>query len=86
LTLWLGNIIDLLEPEIIIMGGGVASMLQPLFREVTAQMPSCCVNQRCREIPLVSAHYGADSGIAGGAALCMQSTAAVESVVLASGS
>jgi len=86
LTLWLGNIIDLLEPEIIIMGGGVASMLQPLFREITAQLLSCCVNQRCREIPLVSAHYGADSGIAGGAALCMQSTAAVEPVVLASGS
>ena len=86
LTLWLGNLIDLLEPEIIIMGGGVSSMLQPFFPEITAQLPRCCVNQRCVEIPLVSARYGADSGIAGGAALCMQSTAAVEPAVLAGGS
>jgi hypothetical protein len=28
------------------------------------------VNQRCIEIPLVSARYGEDAGIAGGAALC----------------
>jgi len=29
-----------------------------------------CVNSRSREIPLLKAHYGADAGIAGGAALC----------------
>ena len=30
LSIWLGNIIDLLEPDVIIVGGGVASMLQPV--------------------------------------------------------
>jgi hypothetical protein len=28
------------------------------------------VNPRASEIPLLMAHYGADAGIAGGAALC----------------
>jgi glucokinase len=72
LTVWLGNIVDLLEPDVIIVGGGVASMLQPLFGEIRNQLPSWSVNSRCQEIPLVMAHYGADAGIAGGAALCRE--------------
>jgi glucokinase len=70
LTVWLGNIVDLLEPDVMIIGGGVASMLQPFFGEIRNQLPSWCVNSHCQEIPLVTAHYGADAGIAGGAALC----------------
>ena len=66
----LGNTIDLLEPDVIVIGGGVAGVLRPFFDEVRARIPSWCVNSRCREIPLLSAHYGANSGIAGGAALC----------------
>jgi glucokinase len=70
LAVSLGNTIDLLEPDVIIVGGGVAGMLQPFFDELRARIPSWCINSRCREIPLLSAHYGANSGIAGGAALC----------------
>jgi glucokinase len=71
LSVWLGNIIDLLEPDVIIMGGGVSTMLKPLFPEITKRLPTCCVNQRCQEIPLLAACFGADVGIAGGAALCV---------------
>ena len=67
---WLGNIVDLLDPDVIVMGGGVAAMLQPLFGDIKAKLPSWCVNPRASQIPLVMAHYGADAGIAGGAALC----------------
>jgi glucokinase len=70
LACWLGNIIDLLEPEVIIVGGGVASMLKPYFPEIVERLPEFAVNERCQEIPLVSARYGEDAGIAGGAALC----------------
>jgi glucokinase len=69
LTLWLGNMIDLLDPEVLIMGGGVSTMLRPLFSEIRDRLPSCCVNSRCQEIPLIPACYGEDAGIAGGAAL-----------------
>ncbi len=75
LSVWLGNIIDLLEPDVIIMGGGCASLLQSFLPQIQSRLPACCVNSRCREIPLVMAHFGADAGIVGGAALCAQNLA-----------
>jgi len=70
LAVWLGNIVDLLEPDVMILGGGVAQLLQPYFGELQTRMKKWCVNGRCAEIPLVPAHYGENAGVAGGAALC----------------
>jgi glucokinase len=72
LSLWLSNIVDLLEPDVIIIGGGVAAMLSPFFGDLSAWLAEYCINSRCQEIPLLNAHYGADAGIAGGAALCSE--------------
>ncbi len=72
LTPWLGNIVDLLDPDVLVMGGGVAAMLKPFFDEIKSRLPSWCVNPRASEIQLLIAHYGADAGIAGGAALCSE--------------
>ena len=72
LAVWLGNIVDLLEPDVMILGGGASAMLQPLFGEVRDRLPRWCVNTRCQEIPIVGANYGNDAGIAGGAALVAQ--------------
>jgi glucokinase len=69
LTPWLGNIVDLLDPDVLVLGGGVAAMLSPFFDEMKNRLPNWCVNPHASEIPLVMAHYGADAGIAGGAAL-----------------
>lgn len=71
LTIWLGNIVDLLEPDVIIVGGGVAAMLDPFFGKIREQLPRWSLNKRCLEIPIVRARYGEESGIAGGAALCL---------------
>ena len=70
LTIWLGNIIDLLDPDVIVIGGGVAAMLKTFFEDIKYGVPKWCVNPRASEIPLSMARYGADAGIAGGAALC----------------
>lgn len=70
LAVWLGNTVDFLEPDVMIIGGGVAAMLRPFFAGFPERVAAHCVNSRSREIPLLAAHYGADSGIAGGAALC----------------
>jgi glucokinase len=67
---WLGNIVDLLDPDVLVVGGGVAAMLQPFFDDIKRGLPGWCVNPRASEIPLFMARYGADAGIAGGAALC----------------
>jgi glucokinase len=72
LTPWLGNIVDLLDPDVLVLGGGVAAMLGPFFDDIKNRLPSWCVNPHASKIPLVMAHYGADAGIAGGAALCSE--------------
>jgi glucokinase len=72
LSLWLSNVVDLLDPDVLIVGGGVAAMLCPLFDEIRSRLPKYCVNSRCQEIPLLRARYGADAGVAGAAALCSE--------------
>jgi len=74
LAIWLGNTVDLLEPEVIILGGGAAEMLRPYFSEIQKRMKKWCVNSRYLEIPLVPAHYGENAGVAGGAALCLSTS------------
>jgi glucokinase len=71
LTVWLGNMIDLLEPEAIVVGGGMGPVVAEWFPYIREHLMDWAVNKRCREVPLLAAHYGADSGIAGAAALCL---------------
>lgn len=71
LAIWLGNIVDLLEPDAIVFGGGMGALMSEWFPYIRKQLPRWSINSRCAEIPLVSARYGEDSGIAGGAALCL---------------
>ena len=70
LTVWLGNIVDLLEPDVMVVGGGVAELMSSFFEGMSANLPHWCLNQRAGEIPLVLARYGANAGIAGAASLC----------------
>jgi glucokinase len=70
LTVWLGNIVDLLEPDVIVVGGGVAELMSSFFAAISDDLPRWCLNQRAGETPLVLARYDADAGIAGAAALC----------------
>jgi glucokinase len=72
LTVWLGNMIDLLEPEVIIFGGGIAQLMSDFFPRMQLELPKWSINARCCEIPLLLAKYGSDAGIAGAAALCRQ--------------
>jgi glucokinase len=74
IAIWLGDIVDLLEPEVIILGGGVSEMLRPHFSEIQKRMKNWCVNSRYQEIPIVPAYYGENAGIAGGAALCISNS------------
>jgi glucokinase len=71
LAMWLGNMIDLFDPDVIVVGGGMGELIAAWFARMRHQLEKWCVNSRCGEIPLVRAHYGEDSAVAGGAALCM---------------
>ena len=69
LTIWLGTIVDLLEPDVMVMGGGVAELMSSFFPAMSAGLKDWAINQRAGEIPLVLARYGSEAGIAGAAAL-----------------
>lgn len=70
LTVWLGNVVDWFDPEIMVIGGGVAQLMSSLFDRMRGNLPAWAINPRAHEIPLVLARYSADAGIAGAAALC----------------
>jgi glucokinase len=73
LAYWMGNIIDLLEPDVIVVGGGVSLMLAPFLNEIRERWRGVCTNPSPEAIPLLPARYGEDAGIAGAAALCWPS-------------
>ncbi len=75
LAIWLGNIIDLLEPEVIVFGGGIGELASGWFEHIRSKLPAWIIIKRGVEIPLVLARYIADSGIAGAAALCLAPSA-----------
>jgi glucokinase len=71
LAIWLGNIIDLLEPGIIVIGGGIGPLIMnyaPLIRKKLARW---AVNPRRERIRIVAARYGSESALVGAAALCI---------------
>jgi glucokinase len=70
LAIWAGNVIDLIEPDVFIFGGGLAQLMSGFFGRIQEQLENWCVNKRFVEMPMVLAKYGADAGIAGAAALC----------------
>jgi glucokinase len=70
LTVWLGTIVDVLEPDVMVVGGGVAELMSSFFPSIRAGFKHWSINQRAGEIPLVLARYGSEAGIAGAAALC----------------
>ena len=78
LTIWLGNVVDLLEPEVIVIGGGVGSRIPEWFDGIRQNLPKWSINTRANEIPILPAKYGEDAGIAGSAALwlCEEKNAA----------
>ena len=71
LALWLSNMVDLFDPDVIVIGGGAAVLYQPYFGKLHERISHLTVNPRADEIPILPARYGADAGIAGGAALCV---------------
>jgi glucokinase len=72
LSIWLGGIIDLLEPDVIVVGGGLGHLTASFFGYIREQLQRWSIAPRAQEIPIVSANYGAESGIAGAAALCIE--------------
>lgn len=70
-AIWLGSMIDLLDPDVVIVGGGVAKLMLRSLSRIRAGLKIWSVNPRQHEIPIVRARYGSQSGVVGAAALCL---------------
>jgi len=46
LAVWLANMIDLLDPDVIVIGGGAAMLYQPFMDQLRERIPQLTVNPR----------------------------------------
>jgi glucokinase len=69
LTVWLGNIIDLLEPEAIVFGGGLGRLMLSLTPRVHRELKIQAVHTGREQIRILGAQFGARSALLGAAAL-----------------
>ena len=68
LAIWLGNVIDLLEPEVIIVGGGIGRVLLAFRTRIRRTLKSWAINPGAHRVPILNARYGSQSALAGAAA------------------
>ncbi len=71
LAAWLGSVISLLDPDIIVIGGGVARIGEPLFSRLRALVPGRTINQAAGELPIVPALLAENAGILGAASVVL---------------
>jgi glucokinase len=68
LAIWLGNIIDLLEPEVIIVGGGIGRVMTSFRTRMRQTLETWAINPGAHRVPILNARYGSQSALAGAAA------------------
>ncbi|HIJ85333.1 MAG: glucokinase [Magnetococcales bacterium] len=69
LGLWLGGMVAVFDPEMVVIGGGCANLGEPLFRAIRQTMIQRTIHPKADEIPIVPAQLGAASGVIGAASL-----------------
>lgn len=69
LGMWLGGMVALFDPEMVIIGGGCANLGAPLFTAICQTMVKRTIHPKADEIPVVPAQLGTASGVLGAASL-----------------
>ncbi len=75
LSAWLGNVVSMLDPGIIVIGGGVmnGAMGQALFTRLREQVPRRTVNPYAGGLQIMPGLFGSNSGILGAGIVAAQS-------------
>ena len=68
LAIWLGGMIDLLEPEVIIFGGGLGAVMLTFRRHIQETLDVWAINPQWRKVRMVGAQFGPESALVGSAA------------------
>ena len=70
LGLWLGGIASLLDPEVIVIGGGVSQIGKPLFDKIREAVPDFAMNRQfLPKLPIIPARLKDNVGVYGAASL-----------------
>jgi glucokinase len=72
LALWFGNIIDLLEPEAIVIGGGLGRLISSYAPRIRRRLKELAIHPRRGQVHLVRAQFGSQSALLGAAALWLR--------------
>ena len=69
---WLGGMVSVLDPEIIVIGGGVALLGKRLFAAIKRSLPKHTINPYAGKTPVVAAKLKKDVGIYGAASVMLE--------------
>jgi glucokinase len=72
LAVWLGNILDILDPEAIVFGGGLAGLFMQHQERIQKTLQESAIRPNAGKIKIVKARFGAQSALMGAAALWLQ--------------
>ncbi|MBU0682846.1 MAG: ROK family protein [Candidatus Omnitrophota bacterium] len=72
LGIWLGSMVSVLDPEIIVIGGGVSLIGNILFKEIKKSMHAHTINIFANKTPVVQAKLKRDVGIFGAASVLIK--------------
>jgi glucokinase len=68
---WMGSMISMLDPDMIVVGGGVAQIGESLFSRLRAQVPARSINRFACDTPIMPAALAVNSGILGAASVVL---------------
>jgi glucokinase len=68
-AIWLGGIIDLLEPEVIVIGGGFGRVMMRYAPRMRDKLKTWAINPNRKRVKIVNAHFRSQSALVGAAAL-----------------
>jgi glucokinase len=69
--IWLGGMVSVLDPEVIVIGGGVASLGNIFFRAIKRSLPLHTLNVYASKTPVLPAKLKKDVGIYGAASVML---------------
>ena len=82
LGVWLGGMINLLDPDAIVIGGGVAQIGKPLFDKIRQAIPHYTLNpSMAAKVPLLAAKLRQNVGVYGAASLFLPGGEAAEAAL-----
>jgi glucokinase len=72
LAIWLGNILDILDPEVIVFGGGLGGVFLAHRARIESALRASAIRPKAGEIKILKARFGSQSALIGAAALWLQ--------------